>query len=76
MGEVIDFPTKKIVSDNDSACLEDDPYYRFIRNVLYTADSYGFELPFTIESAAEHVYNKTRHKSQLAKMLAETETEL
>jgi hypothetical protein len=73
MGEVIDFPKNRSVIDTPPDNLENDPYFRFIRNVLHTADSYGFELPFTIESAAEHVYHKTRHKSQLARMLAETE---
>ncbi len=76
MGEVIDFPIKHAVENTATGCLEDDPYYRFIRNVLNTADSYGFELPFTIESAAKHVYNKTRHKSQLAKMFAEAEDDI
>ena len=72
MGEVIDFPVraqKQIPSTNTSQ--EDDPYYRFIRNVLMTANACGFELPFTVESAAEHVYLKTRESSELARLLRE-----
>jgi len=68
MGEVIDFPVHKDVQEDQSVILENDPYYQFIRNVLTTADSCGFELPFTVDSAAEHVYRKTRDTSQLAKM--------
>ena len=75
MGKVIDFPGKCVVSTKQRREIEDDPYFRFIQNVLYTADSYGFELPFSIDSAAEHVYQKTRHKSQLARMFAEAEDE-
>ena len=75
MGDVIDFPVKtKPVTDSNSA-VEDDPYYRFIKNVLHTADTYGFELPFSVDSAAEHVYQQTRHKSQLAKMFAHIKDE-
>jgi len=69
MGEVIDFPMREDVQNNQSDVLENDPYYLFIRNVLTAADSCGFELPFTVDSAAEHVYHKTRETSQLAKML-------
>jgi len=69
MGEVIDFPLRKDVHEDQSIVLENDPYYRFIRNVLTTADSCGFALPFTVDSAAEHVYHKTRKTSQLAKLL-------
>ena len=76
MGEVIDFPVKALSATPPDELLEDDPYYRFIRNVLHTADAYGFELPFSIESAAEHVYQQTREKSQLAKMLAQAEEDL
>ena len=76
MGEVIDFPVKAHAATTTDIPLEDDPYYRFIRNVLHTADAYGFELPFSIESAAEHVYQQTREKSQLAKMLAQVDEDL
>jgi len=70
MGEVINFPVRKDDTQEEQAGkIENDPYYLFIRNVLNTADSCGFELPFTVESAAEHVYYKTRETSQLAKML-------
>lgn len=71
MGEVVDFPAPvtKHVSKSKTAELENDPYYRFIRNVLLTADACGFALPFTIESAAEHVYQKTRDTSELARLL-------
>jgi hypothetical protein len=72
MGDVIDFPVpiQKCMRDECSA-REHDPYYRFIRNVLVTADACGFELPFTIESATEHVYLKTRETSELARLLRE-----
>jgi len=63
MGEVVEFPKQEEIK------LEQDPYYRFIHNVLTTADSCGFELPFTIDSAAEHVYKSTKDTSQLAKLL-------
>jgi len=69
MAQIIPFPDK---SKNDSIKATDikkDPYYLFLKSVLTTADSCGFKLPFTIDSAAEHVYKKTIHKSQLAKML-------
>ena len=70
---IIDFPVNALSTAKTTARIEDDPYYRFIRNVLHTADTYGFELPVTIDSAAEHVYQKTRYKSQLAKMFAQAE---
>ncbi len=69
MGEVIDFPVRDDAQTVQADILENDPYYLFIRNVLTTADSCGFELPFTVESAAEHVYRKTKETSQLAKLL-------
>lgn len=76
MGEVIDFPGEIATSANQpysstqtQEVLEQDPYYLFIHRVLTTADSCGFELPFTLDSAAEYVYKKTRHTSQLAKLL-------
>ena len=69
MGNIIDFPACDDVQEVQAEVLENDPYYLFIRNVLATADSCGFELPFTVDSAAEHVYRKTRETSQLAKML-------
>jgi len=70
MGEIIDFPVRKEdVQGKTEGNFENDPYYLFIRSVLSTADSCGFDLPFTVESAAEHVYHKTRETSQLAKML-------
>ena len=68
MGEVIDFPMAAMADESQAEILEQDPYYRFIHTVLSTADSYGF-LPFTVDSAAEHVYKNTRHNSQLAKLL-------
>jgi hypothetical protein len=73
MGEVIDFPVSAARHANKPhiAAAEDDPYYRFIRNVLMTADACGFTLPFTIESAAEHVYQKTQDTSELARLLRE-----
>lgn len=73
MGDVIELPIKTRLHA-DQPNFENDPYYRFIRNVLLTADACGFELPFTIESAAEHVYLKTREQSELARMLRETVT--
>lgn len=76
MGEVIDFPVRAQSANTQDVTLEDDPYFRFIRHVLHTADTYGFELPFSIDSAAEHVYQQTREKSQLAKMLAQVEDDL
>ncbi|VAW92677.1 hypothetical protein MNBD_GAMMA21-562 [hydrothermal vent metagenome] len=69
MGVVIDFPVHNAVQEDKSAILENDPYFLFIRNVLTTADSCGFELPYTIDSAAELVYRRTRKTSQLAKMM-------
>ena len=74
MGEVIDFPGGTVTSTEQTHAskrksLEQDPYYLFIHSVLSTADSCGFKLPFTLDSAAEHVYQKTRHTSQLAKLL-------
>ena len=70
MAQIIKFPGKHVIqSKNTEQNLENDPYYRFIRNVLSTADSCGFRLPFTVDSAAEHVYQKTKHRSQLARML-------
>jgi hypothetical protein len=76
MGEVIDFPAGLVTADHPphqskqkQEALEQDPYYLFIHSVLSTADSCGFQLPFTLDSAAEHVYKKTRHTSQLAKLL-------
>ncbi len=69
MGEIIDFPVREDAQKDKSVELENDPYYRFIRNVLSTADSCGFELPVTVDSAAEYVYHKTHGTSQLAKML-------
>ena len=70
MGEVIDFPApsqKRLRGLSTSR--EQDPYYHFISNVLITADAYGFELPFTIEFAIEHLYLKTRETSELARLL-------
>jgi hypothetical protein len=82
MGEVIDFAVevlarkkqseKPATVKSESQCMDQDPYYLFICNVLNTADSCGFELPFTLDSAAKHVYEKTRHTSQLAKLLKKT----
>lgn len=74
MGEVIDFPGRISISNDQTSiskqeALEQDPYYLFIHKVLTTADSCGFKLPFTLDSAAKHVYQKTRHTSQLAKLL-------
>ena len=69
MGEIIQFPDLKKKDLLKTADAKNDPYYLFLKNVLTTADSCGFKLPFTIDSAVEHVYKKTRHKSQLAKML-------
>lgn len=72
MGDVIELPVKpRQRATEPQAVLESDPYYRFIRNVLITANSCGFELPFTIESATEHVYLKTRESSELARLLRE-----
>ena len=72
MGEVIDFPVQKQRQcSKSSLTLQNDPYYRFIRTVLLTADACGFEMPFTVESAAEHVYLKTRDSSELARLLRE-----
>lgn len=70
MGEVIDFPVpvEKRIRDTRSTH-EHDPYYHFIRNVLVTANACGFELPYTIESATERVYLKTRETSELARLL-------
>jgi len=71
MGEVVDFPVCAVRQLNkpNIAVVEDDPYYRFIRNVLMTADACGFVLPFSIESAVQHVYQKTRDTSELARLL-------
>jgi len=79
MGEVIDFPVEQPVRNKQAhdqetknkgaRHLDQDPYYLFICNVLNAAESCGFELPFTLDSAAKHVYEKTRHTSQLAKLL-------
>jgi hypothetical protein len=72
MGEVIDFPVpEQRQRSKSSLTLQNDPYYRFIRSVLVTADACGFEMPFTIESAAEHVYLKTQDSSELARLLRE-----
>lgn len=72
MGEVIDFPASEQRQRGEPGLtLQNDPYYRFIRSVLVTADACGFDLPFTIESAAEHVYLKTRDSSELARLLRE-----
>lgn len=68
MAEIIRFPVEQ-TRPPQQANIEDDPYYRFISNVLSTADHYGIKLPFTIESAARHVYEKTKETSQLAKLL-------
>ncbi|MGD8927141.1 MAG: hypothetical protein PVG20_09830, partial [Thioalkalispiraceae bacterium] len=57
-----------------NAALEQDPYYLFICNVLDAADSCGFKLPFTLDSAAKHVYERTRHTSQLARLLEKQES--
>ena len=76
MGEVIDFPVRAQTATTADVPFEDDPYFRFIHNVLHTANAYGFELPFSIDSAAEHVYQQTREKSQLAKMLAQVDEDL
>jgi hypothetical protein len=79
MAEVIEFPIRKLEEKirNDrqspaqtySDVIDQDPYYLFICNVLTTASSCGFQLPLTLDSAARHVYEKTRHTSQLAKLL-------
>ncbi len=69
MGDVIDFPVRKSVQEDQPADLANDPYYLFIHSVLTTADSCGFELPFTVDSAAELVYHRTHKTSQLAKMM-------
>jgi len=74
MGEVIDFPGSTVTTGEQSytlkqETLKQDPYYLFIHQVLTTADSCGFQLPFTLDSAAEYVYEKTRHTSQLARLL-------
>ena len=76
MGEVIDFPgpvatnnRQPNTSNTKDQNFKQDPYYLFIHSVLTTADSCGFKLPFSLDSAVEHVYKKTRHTSQLAKML-------
>ena len=72
MGEVVEFPAAELqVTRTANAALHNDPYYRFIRNVLVTANACGFELPFTIESATEHVYLKTQDSSELARLLRE-----
>jgi len=72
MGDVIELPVRPRQHSNEvNADLKNDPYYRFIRNVLTTADACGFELPFTIESATEHVYLKTKDSSELARLLRE-----
>lgn len=63
MAEVIVFP----VPANHQ--MEQDPYYCFLFTVLSTADACGFSLPFSVESAARHVYQSTRDNSQLAKLL-------
>jgi len=69
MGEVIDFPVHVDAQARQSKILENDPYYLFIHSMLTTADSCGFELPSTVDSAAELVYRRTRKTSQLAKMM-------
>ena len=70
MGDVIDLPVRPQQRVREASVeLENDPYYRFIRNVLITADACGFELPFSIESATQHVYLKTRDNSELARLL-------
>lgn len=72
MGDVVAFPVVASRQCCEStAPLQNDPYYRFIRNVLVTANACGFQMPFTIESAAEHVYLKTRDSSELARLLRE-----
>lgn len=72
MGNVVDFPMKAVEEEACQAntALREDPYYRFIRSVLQTADACGFGLPFTVDSAAEHVYHKTRDSSELARLLS------
>jgi hypothetical protein len=72
MGEVIDFPVpaEKRMRNTTVTC-DDDPYYRFIRNVFVTANACGFELPFTIETATERVYLRTQETSALARLLRE-----
>ena len=77
MGEVIDFPVVDIACKKQENKLsedpETDPYFLFICNVLNAADSCGFKLPFSLDSAARHVYERTRHTSQLAKLLDKQE---
>jgi len=71
MGDVVDFPEQAAQKDQQSdSSLHEDPYYRFIRTVLQTANACGFGLPFTVESATEHVYLKTRESSELARLLS------
>ncbi|MBI1425538.1 MAG: hypothetical protein GC149_19045 [Gammaproteobacteria bacterium] len=70
MGEVIAFPRKvDRHASAENAAFIDDPYFRFIQSVLQTADACGFRMPFTIDSAAKLVYDKTRDTSELAKLL-------
>jgi hypothetical protein len=72
MGDVIDFPirVKSRVAASQTTW-DHDPYYRFIREVLLTADACGFSLPVSIESAIQTVYLKTRNTSQLARLLTQ-----
>ncbi len=70
MGEVIDFPVKTRAAQDTAEDLKQDPYYRFLHTVLSTANESGFQLPFNVESATEHVYQQTRHKSEIARILA------
>lgn len=69
MAQIIPFPDRSKDNSIKATDIKKDPYYLFLKSVLTTADSCGFKLPFTIDSAVAHVYKKTRHKSQLAKML-------
>ena len=70
MGEVIAFPRKlNWHASSEDIAFDDDPYFRFIQSVLQTADACGFLMPFTIDSAAKLVYDKTRDSSELAKLL-------
>ena len=71
MADVIDFAevaTRQ--AGNSLTALRNDPYYRFLHSVLVTAKACGFSLPFTNESATEHVYLKTRGSSELARLLS------
>lgn len=69
MGKIIEFAPRQSATTPRTVRLQQDAYLEFLRHVVSTANACGFSFSCTNASSAEHLYEHTRHRSRLAKLL-------